>query len=227
MTMTNSEFREIRLTKKQFHAKAECVNKRYAPQQREARRSLPAILTDLRFFTFLLVSLFTFIGLSTHGEVTTKDRSGFSTFASVDIAANSNQVYDKIGQISSWWDSNHTFSGDSKNLRIELTPGGCFCESFGDKDGVMHLQVIYAKRGRFLRLQGGLGPLQALGAHGTLTIEFHERDGVTTLVFKYTVHGRGLTDLAEPVDRVLGEQFERLKRTIELGQPEKLELREQ
>ena len=222
MTKTNPKIQDIPSTNIQIRATVDGDQKQVSSPR---RRFL--ILPNSRVFSFLLVSVVAAIGLSSHGEVTTKDAQGFVTSASILITAKPNEVYDKIGEISSWWDSNHTFSGDSKNLRIELIPGCCFCESFGKGDGVMHLLVIYAQRGRLLRLQGGLGPLQSLGAQGTLSVEFHEGDGGTKLSFKYTVHGRGLADWAEAVDRVLGEQFTRLKRSIELGQPEKLETREQ
>ncbi|HTQ14887.1 MAG TPA: hypothetical protein VMH86_13515 [Rhizomicrobium sp.] len=44
--------------------------------------------------------------------------SGFSSVAAVHIAAPPDEVYDALVTPSKWWSSDHTFSGDAKNIRI-------------------------------------------------------------------------------------------------------------
>ena len=40
------------------------------------------------------------------------------------------EVYDAlVGQIGSWWNPEHTYSHDAKNLSIDPRPGGCSARS--------------------------------------------------------------------------------------------------
>lgn len=66
-------------------------------------------------------------------------------------------VFDHLtGDISSWWD--HSFSENPYKLFIEARPGGGFYEIFDDSgDGAQHARVIYAERGKMLRMEGPLG----------------------------------------------------------------------
>ncbi|HUV12342.1 MAG TPA: ATPase, partial [Acidobacteriota bacterium] len=77
--------------------------------------------------------------------------------------------------------------------------------------------------GKMLRMTGGLGPLQALGVAGSLTLILEETSQGSNLDVSYQVGGYlkdGLASWASAVDGVLGEQFGRLKRFIETGNPE-------
>ena len=66
-------------------------------------------------------------------------------------------VYDHLtGDISSWWD--HSFSEKPYKLYIEPRPGGGFYEIFNEAgDGALHARVIFAERGKMLRMEGPLG----------------------------------------------------------------------
>jgi hypothetical protein len=83
--------------------------------------------------------------------------------------------------------------------------------------------VIYVAPSRTLRLSGGLGPLQALGASGTLGFALSPSSSGTKLNVTYAVAGyfpQGMNTLASPVDAVLTEQIGRLKNYVENGSPE-------
>src|SRR5437868_499959 len=70
--------------------------------------------------------------------------SGFLVRHDLEISASPPKVYEAlIGQIGLWWNPQHTYSGDSKNLSIDARPGGCFCERLPHGGGVEHLRVIY------------------------------------------------------------------------------------
>ena len=87
---------------------------------------------------------------------------------------------------------------------------------------VRHLDVVFVKPGEELRLTGGLGPLQPIGASGTMVVQFKQAETGTTIDLTYAVHGylpAGMESWAEPVDRVLALQLERLKRLIDTGSP--------
>src|SRR4030095_5770087 len=95
--------------------------------------------------------------------------NGFPVKFEVSVNAPAAKVYDAlVGQIGSWWASEHTYSGDAKNLTIDARPGGCFCEKLPNGGGIEHARVIYVAPREILRLSGALGPLQTAGGAGTL-----------------------------------------------------------
>jgi hypothetical protein len=80
------------------------------------------------------------------------------------------EAYAMLGRISEWWNADHSYSGDASNLNLALQAGGCFCEMLPQEGGsIEHMRVVYARPGAALRLQGGLGPLQAEAVTGTLS----------------------------------------------------------
>lgn len=127
-------------------------------------------------------------------------------------------------EIGRWWSPAHTWSGEAKNLSLEARPGGCLCEKLPD-GGVRHLEVVYAKPPELLRLAGALGPLQELALTGAMTWALAPvGDGCdVTVTYRLAGHAEGEGGLAEwapLIDRVLGEQIERLRRYVETGSPE-------
>lgn len=139
------------------------------------------------------------------------------------IAATPDKVYATLTRsVGRWWDSEHTYSGDARNMRIDARPGGCFCEKIPGKGAIEHARVIYASKNEVLRLSGALGPLQESGLTGTLTWTLKADGGNTKVTQNYSVGGfwpGGLKDLAAPVGGVLEGQLQRLKRFMETGSP--------
>ena len=150
-------------------------------------------------------------------------QAGFLVRSEAVVGAAPDSVYRAlVRRIGDWWDAEHTFSGDSHNLSLDATPGGCFCESLPQGGGVRHLTVVFASPGRRLRLIGALGPLQGAGVAGSLTWSLSPAPGGTRVELDYSVGGYypgGLATLAPAVDTVLGEQLTRLKRFVETGRP--------
>jgi hypothetical protein len=152
------------------------------------------------------------------GEVADSGANGFSVRAAVDVPADPAKAYAAAVDVAKWWDSAHTYSQDAKNLTLEARPGGCFCERLAGGGGVQHLTVVYAQPGKALRLQGGLGPLQALAAAGTMTWTFQPAEKGAKVELTYAAGGYrpgGFAELAPIVDKVLGEQLERYRRFVE------------
>lgn len=151
-------------------------------------------------------------------EVVDAGATAFTVRTTVTIARNTAAVYDAFTQhIGEWWDASHTYSGVASNLSLAARAGGCFCEQL-ETGGVEHMAVVYAERGKMLRLRGGLGPLQALTVTGVWTLTLQEQNGKTMLESTYAVGGYtkdGLTALAPLVDRVMTEQLTRFQRFAE------------
>jgi uncharacterized protein YndB with AHSA1/START domain len=155
------------------------------------------------------------------GEVIGTGPAGFSLTHEVTIEAARADVWRAaVGDIGLWWSSDHTISGNARNMSIDPRPQGCFCESLGDHSGVVHLTVTFVNPQVLLRLTGGLGPLGLMGVNGNMLWEFVDSNAGTIVTFSYTVGGYqpgGLDDLARPVDFVIGEALLRLKAHVETG----------
>jgi uncharacterized protein YndB with AHSA1/START domain len=148
---------------------------------------------------------------------------GFELKTTVTIAAPRARAYDAlVNAMGRWWDPEHTYTADAKNLSIEARPGGCFCERLPDQGGVQHAMVVLVIPGKTLRLVGALGPLQQSGIQGSLTWDLADREGSTEATLTYSVGGYrqgGLQALAPLVDSVLAAQLRRLKNFLEKGTP--------
>jgi uncharacterized protein YndB with AHSA1/START domain len=147
--------------------------------------------------------------------------SGFTVRTALAIKAAPAEVYRRlVRNVGDWWDPNHTFSGNAHNLSIEEKVPGCFCEKLPDGGGVRHMEVVYVAPGKTLRLSGGLGPMQAIAAAGSMTIQLSAAESGTKLEVTYAVAGylpAGMNTWAAPADGVVEEQFTRLKNYIETG----------
>ena len=152
-------------------------------------------------------------------EVKSATPAGFAVEAKVVVPASPAQAYAALARIGAWWDSAHSYSGDAANMTLDPKVGGCFCETIPKGNGaVEHGRIIYAQPGETLRLQGGLGPLQAEAALGVLTWTLKPVQGGTEITQTYVVGGymrSGGEVLAPLVDQVLAGQLERLRAYLE------------
>jgi uncharacterized protein YndB with AHSA1/START domain len=152
-------------------------------------------------------------------EVRSSAPDAFITEQVVTIAAPPEAVWTRMGDIGSWWDPAHSYSGRATNLSLDLDAHGCFCERLpGERGSVEHAHIVHLDRPRLLRLSGALGPLQAEAAVGTLTFALARQGAGTKLTVTYVVggnlRGKGL-GLAPAVDGVLAHQVARLKAAAE------------
>ena len=147
-------------------------------------------------------------------EVKSATAAGFEVESRATVPVPPAEAYAALGRIGEWWNPAHTYSGKAANLRLDLKVGGCFCETTDGGGAIEHLRVIYAQPGNVLRLQGGLGPLQADGVAGALTWTLKPVAGGTEIVQSYVVGGyvrSGAQALAPLVDKVMAEQLERYR----------------
>lgn len=150
-------------------------------------------------------------------EITKSEADGFVSTHSVRIAAPPQRVWDAIVRPSLWWSKAHTHTGDSANLSLDTRPGGCWCEKLPG-GGIEHARVIYADRGKLLRLSGAFGPLQSGAVTATLTFALKAEGQGTLLTVTYLAggfHPSGLKAFAPAVDGVFGAQLPALKLAAE------------
>ena len=162
-----------------------------------------------------------FLSSGAQAEVIDSASNGFTVRQTVLLPATRAEAYGAaVGRISQWWSSDHTISGDAKNLYISAVPNGCFCEQLGPDGGLIHMAVTFVSPGVMLRFTGGLGPLGLMGVNGNMTWEFNENEQGTELVLNYAVGGYldgGLDAIAPAVDQVLGEQLQSLASLLASG----------
>lgn len=159
------------------------------------------------------------------GEVASANAQGFIIEAEADVTASPERAWENLTHIQRWWNESHTYSGDANRLRLEARAGGCWCERWSG-GSVEHGRVVLAmeREGvRTLRIHGGFGPLQALGASGVLTFTLNPQANGAKISMTYRVSGEpgaGLETMAPLVDGVMMEQFNRLIRLNTTGSPD-------
>jgi hypothetical protein len=145
-------------------------------------------------------------------EVTATSQQGFASRNTVIASLSPPALWRRLLAMESWWDPAHTYSGDARNLLLQVRPGGCFFERL-PQGFVEHLRVVYLDRAKTLRLVGALGPLQEFGVTGSLTFTLRGVPEGTEITASYAVGGASpgdFADIARAVDQVLSLQLRRL-----------------
>jgi hypothetical protein len=148
-------------------------------------------------------------------EVVSANAHGFEIRHAVAIVVPQPAAFDAFTQISQWWNKEHTYSGDSANLSLSLTPGGCFCERLPSGGGIEHMRVAFVEPGERLVLTGPLGPLLYEATAGVMDVKVERIAGGSRLVMNYRAAGfanGGADKLAPLVDQVLGDQMARYRK---------------
>lgn len=159
-----------------------------------------------------VVILFPTAARRVHAELSSASADGFQLKIDGTTQVDPQAAYEAFLEIRKWWDPSHSYSLDANNLSIDLEQHALL-EQLPDGGFVRHLELVYHAPGKMIRFTGGLGPLQEMGVQGALTVKFTAVDEGTQVQWLYNAHGYappGLDALAEIVDRVQTEQFERL-----------------
>ena len=172
-------------------------------------------------FAIIAFSVAAFGCCGAHAAVGAADAGHLVLSYTVPVKATPAQAYAATTDIAHWWSPDHTYSGKAANLHLDAKPGGCWCETLAG-GGVEHMRVVLAMPGKLLRLAGGLGPLQSGALDGTLTFEFKTGADGNAIAVSYLVAGYidgGLDKIAAGVDKVLGDQLQRLQQFADAGAP--------
>lgn len=160
----------------------------------------------------LAIAMMFCAALPAHGEVVSSAPNGFISRHVVTVPLAPAAAYDRFVRVGDWWDSAHTYSGDAHNLTLTPRLHGAWVERLADGGFVEHMRVLYAQRGKMLRLDGGLGPLQTMPARSVMTVAFAAEGAGTKVTVTYAVGGYfsdGTAQLAPGVDMVLGQAMAR------------------
>ncbi|MFM9865258.1 MAG: SRPBCC domain-containing protein [Micropepsaceae bacterium] len=148
-----------------------------------------------------------------HAAVTTQSPTGFTVAYEADVAATPQAAYDAFVKAGAWWNAkSHSYSGDGKNISIDVKPGGCWCETLKDGGFVRHMTVEHAAPGTRLVFSGGLGPIAYMGASGQMIVSIEAKGNGSRVKLTYAVGGhdaKDFKDISKGVDGVLDEAFKR------------------
>ena len=154
--------------------------------------------------------------------VKSQSANGFTVGFEADVPGDAQNAYEKFMAIASWWNSDHTHSGDSKNLSMEARNGGCWCEALPNGGFVRHMEIVHAAPGQTLVLTGDLGPLAFMGVSGAMVISFAKKGEATHVSLNYSAGGydpKEFKEMAKAVDGVIGIQFKRYSNLVSTGKP--------
>lgn len=177
----------------------------------------------MRHLPFLLAAMpMALAAMPAQAEITASSDAGLVIRLIQEVPASPQESWKALIIPADWWSSEHTYSGDAKNLYLDAQATGCFCEKLPrPKDApedqrigsVEHMHVVYAEPNRVLRMTGGLGPLQSEAVKGTLTMTLKPMEKGTRILWEYVVGGymRYKPEQIGPaVDKVMAEQLRRL-----------------
>lgn len=159
----------------------------------------------------LVLGLAAAMALPAAAKVESTTSSGFVSVHEGEVALAPADAYAKFLLVGQWWKGEHSYSGDAANMTMTAAPGGCWCEAVPG-GFVQHMAVVNAMPGERLVLSGGLGPLQAMGVQGAMTVSFTKTETGTHVSLRYAVGGYdpdGFAQLPDAVDAVMAEGFMR------------------
>jgi hypothetical protein len=157
-------------------------------------------------------------------EVVSSGPNGFHVRQAMQLVVPQEVAFAAFGRVGSWWNKAHTYSGDSANLSLSLSPGGCFCERLPGGGGIEHMRVTYVDPGKRAVLTGSLGPLLYDATIGSMDLQFEKIAGGTRVTMNYRVAGfanGGAEKMAPLVDGVLADQFKRYREYSRNQRPER------
>lgn len=133
------------------------------------------------------------LAAATSADVQQRPFGAFSFSHTVTLPGTPEVIYDAMtGDVSGWWD--HSFSGKPARYYLEPEAGGGFWEMFDDQgNGVLHANVIYADRGKLLRLDGPFG----LGGNAIKLVITYAFEPVGADSTRLEVSGHGAGELED------------------------------
>ena len=155
-----------------------------------------------------------FLGSPGSAAVLSAGDHGFEVQHSVNLVVSQPEAFAAFGQVGQWWNSEHTYSGDSKRMSLQLRAGGCFCEPLDNGGGIEHMRVTFVQPGERVVLTGSLGPLLYEATSGVMDVKVERIAGGSRVTMNYRAAGfakGGAAAMAPIVDQVLGDQMKRFR----------------
>src|SRR5690606_9558303 len=79
---------------------------------------------------------------SADAEVVARGETGFTLKFAVEAEIDPADIPGAFQALPQWWQASHTYSGDAANLSLDLSPGGCWCETLPDNPAFDHGRTV-------------------------------------------------------------------------------------
>ena len=155
-----------------------------------------------------------FLSAPASAEVINSNEHGFEVQHSVNLVIPVAQTFAAFGRVGQWWGKDHTYSGDSARMSLQMRQGGCWCETLEGGGGIEHMRVTFLKPGEQVVLTGSLGPLLYEATTGVMHVKVDPIAGGSKLTMNYRAAGfanGGGAKMAPLVDQVLADQMKRFR----------------
>ncbi|MDP9422819.1 MAG: ATPase [Pseudomonadota bacterium] len=161
-----------------------------------------------------LIFAFLIVATPASAEVIGASDHGFEIQHSVNLVVPAAQTFAAFGRVGQWWGKDHTYSGDSARMSIQMRPGGCWCETLEGGGGIEHMRVTFVKPGEQVVFTGSLGPLLYEATSGVMHVKVDPIAGGSKITMNYRAAGfanGGAAKMAPLVDKVLADQMKRFR----------------
>ena len=164
----------------------------------------------------LLAAAIMFAAAPASAEVVSRSENGFTLKFAVGAQIDPADISGALQALPQWWESSHTYTGDSKNLSLDLTPGGCWCEKLPDNPAFDHGRTVAVADDHIL-FHAPFGPLRGKATRADLTVSWPAVGQGREPTWTFVVEGPGLGAMADVVDGVIGTGFQRWMRFLQYG----------
>jgi hypothetical protein len=147
-------------------------------------------------------------------EVLSASEHGFEIQHSVNLVVPQAQTFAAFARVGEWWGKDHTYSGDSARITVQMRHGGCWCETLEGGGGIEHMRVTFLKPGEQVVFTGSLGPLLYEATSGVMHVKVDPIAGGSKITLNYRAAGfanGGGAKMAPLVDKVLADQMKRFR----------------
>jgi hypothetical protein len=169
-------------------------------------------------FAALLVTACVAAAAPASAEVVSRSADGFTLRFAVGVEAAPEDVVSAVSELPQWWDPAHTYTGDASNLSLAFQEGGCWCEKLADGTVFEHAVVTGITADR-VTMNAALGPLHDKATKAELTFGSGPENRGRLVTIDFVVEGPGLGVMADGVNIVMDQAFDRLIHQIEYGEP--------
>ncbi len=168
-------------------------------------------------FRLLTAAAALLVATPASAEVIARTADGFTLRYQLAMESTPDDILSTMSHVSDWWDSAHTYSGDARNITIDMTPGGCWCETLPNGTDFRHGTVVAVETDR-LAFNAPFGPLNGKATRADLTVTWPGENRGWMVTWVMAVEGPGLGAYADGVDAVMGAGFNRFTHYLEYGE---------
>lgn len=151
-------------------------------------------------------------------EIVSRSPDGFVLRFAVGVETAPEDVVTAVSELPQWWGPAHTYTGESANLSLAFEEGGCWCETLADGTVFQH-GVVTRIAADGVTMNAALGPLHEKATKAELTFGSGPENRGRLVTIDFVVEGPGLGAMADGVNAVMDQAFDRLIHQIEYGEP--------